>query len=157
MEQKLKKVTSFLEKISWICLMAAMLVIVAGVLTRAFTKPMVGTDEYTGFIMACFIGLALAHCAINDGHIAVEMLMVRFSGKVQDVVSFIINGISAVFWAIATWNVGKYAYSMYTGGEVTMTTTLPFYPYIYVVAFGVFGLMIVAVFKAIESIGRVVK
>lgn len=157
MEQMIKKATSYLEKLAWICLMVVMTVIVIGVLTRVFAKPMVGTDEYTGFIMACFLGLSLAHCAINNGHIAVEMLMDRFSPKVQAVADFITNSISGVFWAFASWYVGKYAYSMYTGGEVTMTTTTPFYPFIYVVAFGVFGLMVVAIFKAIDSIRRVVK
>ena len=157
MERQLGKVISLLDKIAGFGLVLIMLLIVVSVLTRTFFKPLIGTDEYTGFILACVIGLAMANCAIHNGHIAVDMIMERFSPKVQAGIDIIISIIAVVFWSLTTLHIGKYAYSMAVGGEVSMTTTIPYYPFIYVVAFGVLGLAIVALVKVLNAIGKVVK
>lgn len=156
-ERQLSKVVSLLDKIAGFGLVLIMLLIVISVLTRTFSKPLIGTDEYTGFILACVIGLALANCAIRNGHIAVDMVVERFSPRVQAFIDIIIGTIAVVFWSLTTFHIGKYAYSMAVGGEVSMTTTMPYYPFIYVVAFGVLGLAVVALVKVLNAIGKVVK
>ncbi len=151
-------VSKFLDKIAGWIMVATMALIVGNILLRSFLKqPILGTYEYAGFLTALIIGLSLAYCAVQNGHIAVTFIAERFSRGVQYVIDVVIGIISFIFLSLATWHTGKYAYSMVLSGEVAPTTKTPFYPFIYLVAFGLCMLSLVVLFKLIELIRKGVK
>lgn len=137
----------------------ALMVLVVGnvILREVIKKPILGTYEYVGFLAALVIGLALAYCAIQDGHIAVTFLMERFPLKIQAIAEVIIGLISLGFLVLAAWHTGLYAHSMVLSGEVSPTTEVIFYPYIYLVAFSLLVLAVVVLLKVIKNIGKGVK
>ena len=75
-----------------------MALVVGNIILRVTIKrPILGTYEYVGYLAALVIGLALAYCAIKDGHIAVRFLLEWFSQKTQAVVDIIVGFISFIF------------------------------------------------------------
>lgn len=147
-----------LDKIAGWIMVAVMFLVVSNVILRViFKSPILGTYEYVGFLTAMFIGLAIAYCALQNFHIAVGFLLEKFPPKVQGVVEVFTGVVSLVFLALSAWHIADFAGSMIASGEVSPTTRTPFYPVIYVVAFGFLTLCLVVLLKLTESIRKVVK
>ena len=102
-EKLLSKATKFLDQIAGLAIIAVMLLVVANVILRATVgRPILGTYEFVGFLTAIIIGLALAHCAFQNGHIAVDFIMKKFPDKVKVPVDFFIHLVSLVFLALSS-------------------------------------------------------
>ena len=147
-----KGVSSLLDKLAGICLFFVMLLIVANIILRTvFNQPILGTYELVGFLTAMGVALALAHCAFKDGHIAVSIIMERFSKKIQSITNVFVNAASLMLWAAAVWSLGKFGHAMKIKGLVSPAVEIPVYPFIYLVAFGLLGLCLVLLFKCLVS------
>lgn len=145
-----------LDRVAGFCMVVVMLLVVISILLRVlFNRPILGTYEYVAYLTAVAIGLALAHCAVQNGHIAVSFVVEKLPGKIQAAVDVVMNIISLLFWSLCVWQVGKYANTMAVSGVVSPTTQMPFYPFIYLVAFGLLALCLVLLVKAVESLKKV--
>lgn len=145
-----------LDRIAAICIVFIMVLVVGNILLRVFIgSPILGTYEYVGFLTAAMIGLALASCALQNGHIAVSFVLEKFPTKMQAVVDIIMNIFALSFWGLSAWYIGKYANSMTVSGVVSPTTQTPFYPFVYLVSFGMMALCLVLLLRLVESIKKV--
>lgn len=155
-EKLLGKATKFLDQIAGLAIIAVMLLVVANVILRATVgRPILGTYEFVGFLTAIIIGLALAHCAFQNGHIAVDFIMKKFPDKVKVPVDFFIHLVSLVFLALSSLHTTNYARSMILTGEVSPTTKTPFYPFIYITALGLAVLCLVVLIRMISLAKKV--
>lgn len=144
-----------LDKIAGLCMVAIMLLVISNIILRAFlNRPILGTYEYVGFLTAVVIGLALAYCAVQNGHIAISFVADRFPPRIQAAVDMIMNAAALCFWGLSAWYIWKYGRSMTDSGVVAPTTQIPFYPFVYLVSFGLFVLSLVLFVRLIESIKR---
>ncbi len=141
-----------LDKIAGLCMVFAMLLVVVNILLRVLVgRPILGVYEYVIFLTVATIGLSLAHCAVQNGHIAVSFIFDRLSLKVQRVVNIFIDTAALFLWSLCAWQVGVYAHSTAASGVVSATSQIPLYPFIYLVALGLLALGLVLLVKAIES------
>jgi TRAP-type C4-dicarboxylate transport system permease small subunit len=159
MKQFAGLVTGFsrlLDRIAGFCMVAIMLLVVANIVMRAvFNHPILGAYEHVGFLTAAMIAFALAHCALQDGHIAVGFVVDRFPARVQSMVDTILNIIALGFWSLSAWFVLQYANSMKTSGVVSPSAQVPVYPFVYLVAFGLAALCLVFAVRLVESAKKV--
>ncbi len=146
-----------LDMFAGLCMVAIMTLVVSNIILRTvFNQPILGTYEYVGFLTALVIGLALANCAVQNGHIAVDFVVERFSAKAQATTDIVINSVSLGFWCLASWQLWVYAASTVDKGLVSQTTQTPLYPFIYLVSLGFFALCLVILVKLFDSIKRAV-
>lgn len=139
-----------LDQAAGLCTFGVMLLIVANIILRAvFNSPILGTYEIVGFLASMGIGLALAQCALKDGHIAVSFVTDRLPEKLQPWLELAVNTISFIFWGAAAWYVGQYALAMQARGLVSSSAQIPVYPFIMMVAFSLFTLSLALLFKSI--------
>ncbi|MDO0825018.1 TRAP transporter small permease [Desulfosporosinus nitroreducens] len=151
-----KKVSSILDRLAGLCFFSVMLLIVANIVLRTvFNQPILGTYELVGFLTAMGVALALAHCAFQDGHIAVSFIMERLPRKTQSIAAVLVNTASSILWAAAAWSLGKFGQTMKMKGLVSPSAEIPVYPFIYLVAFGLAGLCLVLLFKSLVSFREV--
>ncbi len=144
-----------LDKIAGLCMVSAMLLVVINILLRAlFNRPILGVYEYIVFLTVATIGLSLAHCALQNGHIAVSFIFDRLPLRMQGLVEIFINTVALLFWSLCAWQVGIYANSTAASGVVSSTSQIPLYPFIYLVSFGLLALGLVLLVKTIESVQR---
>lgn len=145
----------FLDRIAGICLAGVMLLVVVNIILRVvFNRPILGTIEYVGFFTAVVIGLSLAYCAVQNAHIAVNFVADKLPVKVQAVFDTVVNTLALGFWGLASWHLWKYGQSLAASGVVSSTTQTPYYPFVYLVAAGLFALCLVLLVKLIESVKR---
>ena len=117
----------FLEKINralnnaliWIagCFLLVMILLTcANVFLRLIWTPVRGTFELMGYFGAIITAFALAYTQLNRGHIAVDILVLRFSKKTQRILSGINNFLSMIFFALVAWQIAKYATTLLKTG-----------------------------------------
>jgi len=141
-----------MDKLAGICIFSVMLLIVANIVLRTvFNQPILGTYELVGFLTAIGVALALAHCAFQEGHIAVSFIMEHFPQKIQSITAVIVNAASLMLWAATVWSLGKFGHAMKIKELVSPSAEIPVYPFIYLVAFGMLGLCLVLLFKLLVS------
>ena len=151
-----KKVSSSLDTLAALCFFSVMLLIVVNIILRTvFSQPILGTYELVGFLTALGVSLALAHCAVQEGHIAVSLFMERFPPRIQSLTAIFVNAASLMLWTATAWSLGKFGYAMKLKGLVSPSAEIPVYPFIYLVAFGLLGLCLVLLFKFLVAIREV--
>lgn len=149
------KISKLLDSIAGWCMASIMVLVVSNILLRTlFKRPILGTYEYVSFFTALVIGLALAYCAVQNSHIAISIITDRLPVKIQMIIEIVIDTIAFIFLSFSTWHIGIYAKSMAGSGEVSLTTKLPFYPFIYLVAFGMSILSLVVLANLISCLGK---
>ena len=157
-ENLVSGVSNFFDAAAGWGIVAVMALTVGNIILRLLWKaPILGAYEFVGFFTAASIGFALAYCAFRDSHIAVSFIMERFSPKIQIGVDITTGLIAFIFLSLSTWHMGKYAYSIVASGEVSPTTKTLFYPFIYLVAIGLFMLSLVIMIKLANLVRKGVK
>lgn len=147
-----------MDKAAGLCVAGTVFLVVINVIMRTiFKRPFLGTYEYVGFSTALIVGFSLAYCAIMESHITVDLLTNQLPNGVRDVVVSLAEVISFGFIALVTWQLIKYAGSIHSTGEVSPTTEVPLYPFIYLVALGFLALSMVALGKSVKYIRKVVE
>jgi|LFRM01.1.fsa_nt_gb TRAP-type C4-dicarboxylate transport system permease small subunit len=151
------KLSRFLDKLAGLFLSAMVLLMVANIVLRElFHKPFLGTYELVSLFSAALIGLALAYCAVQNGHIAVTIVTDRLPRIPKALVESAVNIIGFCFWGVTSWQVIEYGRSLMESGVVSPTTQIPFYPFVFLVAFGIFNLCLVLLIHSAQSLKKVV-
>lgn len=130
----IKKVSRYFDIAARWMVVAIMAVVLANVILRIFGRPLRGTVEAVQFFTALAIGLGLAHCGVQGGHVAVTFITDKLPRKIQVAIGLIIDIIVFLFLVLSGWQLFIYGNGMLQTGEVAMTTGIPFYPFVYVVA-----------------------
>jgi TRAP-type C4-dicarboxylate transport system permease small subunit len=115
----------------------------ANILLRIFWMPIKGTFELMGYFGAVIMAFALGYTQIGRGHIAVDILVVRFSKRTRRVLDAVNCLICTIFFAIVTWQISAYATILWKTGEVTETLRIIYYPFTYCAALGCAALSLV--------------
>ena len=123
----------------WIagCILGVMIFLTcANIFLRLVWKPISGTFELMGYFGAVITAFALGYTQISRGHIAVDVIVLRFSKRTRGVLNGINSFICMVFFALITWRIAKYATTLWKTGEITETLRIIYYPFTYGVALG---------------------
>jgi TRAP-type C4-dicarboxylate transport system permease small subunit len=155
--ERIKKIFSLTDFVAGICFFSVMLLILINILMRKlFTIPIMGTYELVGLITATGIGLALANCEIKDGNIAMSIITDRMPKKAQEITAIIIFLLSLGFWAVIVFRLFVYGNSSLKNGWVSSTSSIPIYPFIFILGFNAFCLCLVLILKLANSVNNVI-
>lgn len=108
----------------------------ANIFLRLVWTPVKGTFELMGFFGAIVTALALGYTQIKKGHIGIDILVHQFSAKAQRILNGANYFICMIFFALAGWQIVKWATIIRQTGEVTETLRIISYPFTYGVALG---------------------
>lgn len=136
----LKKISRYLNRgLIWIgcCLLGAMtFLICANIFLRSVWVPIKGTFELVGYFTAVMMAFAQGYTQMRKGHIAVDIVVLRFSGRARKILDGINCLICTAFFALVSWEIAKYASTLWRTGELTETLQIIYYPFVYAVALG---------------------
>ncbi len=117
-------------------LVSMILLTCSNIFLRLVWMPVRGSFELMGFFGAIVTAFALGYTQINRGHIGIDIVVNLFSAKTQRLLNGINYFICMIFFAIAGWQIAKWATTLWQTGEVTETLRIIFYPFTYGVALG---------------------
>ena len=136
----LEKISNFLNQaLLWLAglfLLAMITITGANIVLRLFGLPIRGTFELMGYFGAVVTAFALGYTQIKRGHIAVDIVVLRFSKSIQKFLQAVNHLVCMAFFVMVAWQVAKYATTLWQTGEVTETLQIIYYPFTYAVALG---------------------
>jgi len=142
--ERLDRVSTCLNRgLAWIAgcsLMLMMLLVVANGISRMVYAPFYGTTEVVGWLCAMTTAFALGYTQVHRGYVEMDMLVEKLPRRLRNGIKSMMFLISAVFFALVSWQVAVYALNVAANGNVSETMGITFYPLIFLVALGFAGL-----------------
>lgn len=138
--------------------MVMMLLIVIDVLLRYFlNRPLKGVFELIEFMVAIVVCLGMAYTGVQKGHVAVELVVSRFSPRVQALIDSFNYLVSTILFLLISWKSVVYAKVLWVSGLTSAILYVPVYPFVFVLGLcsGLLGLVFLLHF--IDSISRMIK
>lgn len=154
----LDRISHYLNQVLiWIAglfLVAMIALTCANVFLRFVWIPVSGTFELMGYFGAVLTAFALGYTQVRRGHIAVDIVVKGFSKRTQTILGSINSIVCTVFFALAAWQISKYANNLWETGEVTETLQIIYYPFAYAVAFGCAVLSLVFLIEFLKLLAK---
>jgi TRAP-type C4-dicarboxylate transport system permease small subunit len=136
----LEKVSTLLNRllllVGGIALVGMVFLTCANIFLRAIWAPVKGTYELMGFLGAIVTAFALGYTQMKRGHIGIDLVVNQFPPRTRRMLNGINYLICMIFFALAGWQIAKWATILWKTGEVTETLRIIFYPFTYGVALG---------------------
>ena len=147
----------FMDILAAIAVVLTMAVVVANIILRSlFHRPLTGIMDYVMILTALTIALALANCAVRNGHIAVDLFIDKLPLKVRELLDSLTSCVSFVFWIIAAVFMFDYAVTMNMTGTVFSTTQIPLAPVLGLIAAGLLALAVVVLYRLLSVVRKLV-
>ena len=144
----IKKICSITDMLAGFCFFSVMALVLANIILRnVFKMPILGTVELAGLLTSTGLGLALSSCEMNDGNIAMDVFTEKLPPKAQKIIDIFVYLISLSFFAIVVCQIFIFASTSFANGRVTATTSIPVFPFIFILGFNVFCLCAVLAYK----------
>lgn len=154
-----------ISRISWVAnsagagvLVVMMFLIVIDVLLRYFlNRPLKGVFELIEFMVAIVVCLGMAYTGVQKGHVAVELVVSRFSPRVQALIDSFNYLVSTMLFLLISWKSVVHAKVLWVSGLTSAILYVPVYPFVFVLALcsGLLGL--VFLLHLIDSISRMIR
>lgn len=93
-------------------------------------SPLPGALELVEYMMAIMVPFAVVVAAYHKAHIGVELILERFSKKIQNVVGCITCFLEVIFYALITWQGFLNIIEQYHSGMTSAVLLIPHYPFV---------------------------
>jgi len=154
-EKFITRVSKIMDNAAGWGIVAVMALVVVNVLMRVvFNRPILGVYEYVGYLTAGVIALSISYCALQNAHIAIEFIFEKIPVKIQRLIYIISGIIVLLFLLLLCVQVFIYAVKVMSTGEVSPTAKMPFYPFIFMIASGLFVLSVIEFIKVVRGVGQ---
>ena len=146
-----KRIVEVVGLVAVVFLFIMMALTVADVFLRTvFNSPILGTTEFTQVLMVCVGYLGLGWCALTGGHVQVDIMVSKYSPRVNAAMDYFNYACVAVTSAIlcyATFMQGLHTYRLGTGYD---RINLPRYPFNFLISFSFLVLFVALIILVIE-------
>jgi len=147
--------------LNWVAgagLVAMVSLIMADIIGIKFFKwPIPGAIEMVGFLGVVVTAFAIAYTQILRGHIQVEFFVMRLPRRAQASITALVSLLGIALFALLAWRSYDFARVLQSTGEVSMTQGIPFYPFVYAIAFCCIPVCLVLLVEFFKSVTKVVK
>jgi TRAP-type C4-dicarboxylate transport system permease small subunit len=151
-------VSRWLNWVAGIGLVGMLGLIVADVIgIKIFSNPIPGAIEIVAFLGVVVTAFAIAYTHILRGHIKVEFLVIHLPARVQAILAAFVFVLGIILFALLAWRSYEYGRVLQSTGEVSMTQGIPFYPFVYALAFCCIPVCLVLLVELLKSVLKAVK
>lgn len=154
--QILASVTRFLDGVlafvAGVALVSMVLLTCGNIFLRTVWIPISGTYELLGFFGAIAATFALGYTQRYRMHIAVTVLVDRFSSKTKTALTVLNDLLCMIFFILAGWQTILMSNNYVEQGEVSETLQIIFYPFTYATALGCLVLALVFLNQTLQTI-----
>ncbi|MDD4873977.1 MAG: TRAP transporter small permease [Dehalococcoidales bacterium] len=150
----------FSKWISWIAgagVVSMLVLTVSDIIgIKIFNSPVPGSIELVAFLGVVITAFGLAYTQSQHSNIQVEFFVTRLPKRIRAGVNAFILLLCIILFTLLSWQSVKYGLVLQQTGEVSMTSRIPFYPFIYATAFCCVPLCFVLIIEFLKSIMKVV-
>ena len=129
----------------WLVVAMMMVTMVHAIGRYGFDRPIAGLSEISVSMLVTLVFLMGAYTAVVKGHIAIGIIVDRFSARTQAIIDSITYILCLVGAIVGLWqSIVRGIYSI-SAGYTSSVLAIPVFPFLFIVAFGwaIFGMVIV--------------
>ena len=146
----LKKTSKWLAVVAGAALTFMMFLTVADVVLRAGGRPIMGTYEIVGFLLALVIGFSIPIVSLNKKHIYMDFVD-RLSKRNKALITIFTRILCILLFVLIGYSLFLIGNEFRTSGELSPTVRIPFYPLAYGVGVCCFIECLVFIFEIVKS------
>ncbi|MHB1343604.1 MAG: TRAP transporter small permease [Thermoleophilia bacterium] len=135
LDKAVSRVTGLGTVLGAVGLLIVMSLVVASVVARSFGSAVPGSYELTQLIITVTISFSLAHTALKNGHVTVELFVTRLPARVRVLATILVSALSFAFWALIAYAGIRFAVDKGLR-EVSETLDVPHLPFRALLALG---------------------
>jgi TRAP-type C4-dicarboxylate transport system permease small subunit len=124
-EHMVDRLSAVLKWVGGLSLAGMMLISCLDVVLRAVGRPMFGLVEGVSLLAVLVLAAALPITQRDRGHVALDMLVRRLSGRSAALVDALGQSVACLLFAVVSWQCWLYAASMAATGQVSQSLELP--------------------------------
>lgn len=121
-------------------------------LRYAFNNPFSGSVEFTEYMMAAIVFLAIAYCGWTGGHISVDLFDWALNRPSLRLLPAVMSFIGAALFAVIAWQSTRETIT--TIDQVSNMLQWPHYPFRFTVAFGSATFALVLLIQGVQVFRR---
>lgn len=144
----------------WVGLAGLLIIMVTTCLdvigSKLFLKPVFGAIDIVMLSQIVAISFAASMSLLLGRHVQVEFFVMRLPKRAQAFTDSIVYFLGLFFFILVVWRLCVHGYSFQTGGEVSATAYIPFYPFAYGIAFACIPVCLVFLLNLLRSLARMV-
>lgn len=154
-EKLAQSLSTWLNWIAAAGLVAMLGLVVADIVAaKSFKWPIPGGIEMVGFLGVIVVAFSIAQTQVLHRHIEVAFLVARLPRAARKAIGSIVYAFGMILFALLAWKSYDFGHMLQASGEVSMTQEIPFYPFVYGMAFcciSVFLVLLVQLLRAIAE------
>ena len=151
-----QKLSEWIEWVGLIAIILMMLITTVDVLgAKLFKTPIFGALDIMMIAQLIAMSFAAAITLIISRHVQVDFFVMLLPKRIQALVDCLVNLLGLFLFALIVWRLIVYGYDLQTGGEVSSTARIPFYPFTYGAAFACVPVCLFYICALLSSIQRV--
>lgn len=124
---------------------------------KLFKHPIPGGIEVVAFLGVVVTAFAIAYTQVVHGHIRVEFLVMRLPKRAQGSITALVSLFGLALFALLAWRSYDFGRVLQATGEVSMTQGIPFYPFVYALAFCCIPTCLVLLAEFLRSVMKAVQ
>jgi TRAP-type C4-dicarboxylate transport system permease small subunit len=122
-----------------------------------FNAPITGSFEITQYVLPIVIAFGLAQCALEKGHVSVELVISGLPDRVKAFMNSIAYLLFSILYALIAWQSLLRAVGMKHTGLTTEVLAIPVYPFVLTVTVGCAVLCLATLKDFFQSLSKVFK
>lgn len=123
---------------------------------KLFKAPIPGAIETVAFMGVVITAFGIAYTQAEHANIQVEFFVTHLPARLRVAVSCLTSLMGIVLFALLCWQSFEYGNSLRVAGEVSMTSRIPFYPFVYAIALCCIPVCLVLLVEFLKSMRKVV-
>ncbi|MHB0979461.1 MAG: TRAP transporter small permease [Thermoleophilia bacterium] len=133
-------------------LICMMFITVLDAFLRVFASPLTGSFEVVSWLAALTAAFSLGYTQLHKQHVAIDLLVNKFSKRACSFIEAAVHLLSIALFAAITYKMISYAGTVRASGSLSETLKVLYYPWVYLVAIGCFGLVIALLTDFLHSL-----
>jgi TRAP-type C4-dicarboxylate transport system permease small subunit len=156
--KQIATISKILAIVASVVLAAMMLLTVTDVTLRwLLNYPIIGATEITESMMTCIVFFALAWCAAEKSHLKVDLVVDRFSPRMQSIIDSLTTLAGLCLIALIAYQSFLEGRAVQEMNLISSLIKLPAYPFYYMIAAGCVMLCLVMIGQLSHHLGTAVR
>jgi TRAP-type C4-dicarboxylate transport system permease small subunit len=149
----IKPVSTVVNSIGMVAMTVMMVFVAVDVtLRKVANMPILGSIEITQFMLAICASFGLAQCAVNKGHVVIDLFISKLSRRTRGLLGIVTGILGVGVGVLMTWQLLNYIFIIKKSNDVTGVLYIPIWPFVALVTFGFALLCVVLIIHFLEFI-----
>jgi len=120
-------------------------------------KPILGVYDVTRVMLIATVACAFGYTQLIRGNMAIDLLLLKLGQRHRAIVDNVYDAIALCLFSVITWQAFKQGNALRMTGDATETVLIPYYPFVYLIAFNMGLVCLILILQLVKSLGEVVK